>query len=276
MNYSFLKNTLFLAILCLALSKPLLAHDTWLLARQSILIPPGLMVFDLTSGMSFPKLEYVIKKDRVQQALIRIGGLLTSIEGFNEVAGKSLQFSLLATKQGFAVCCVELKPKELELKADKVREYLAEIGASDSLKALWKRPSAGLRWREQYVKHAKTFVSVGKPEVVSKMDSSWSKPVGMVLEIIPHTNPLLLKAGNTMTVQVFKNGAPLAGFVLGCERENDSKHEVLKTTDAQGKTTFTLSKSGKWLLHGTELRPSSKPNLEYESDFTTLTVEVRP
>jgi hypothetical protein len=34
-----------------------------------------------------------------------------------------------------------------------------------------------------------------------------------------------------------------------------------------------LDKSGRWLLRGTDLRKSTKPNLDWESDFTTLTVE---
>jgi hypothetical protein len=35
-----------------------------------------------------------------------------------------------------------------------------------------------------------------------------------------------------------------------------------------------LDKAGRWLLRGTDLRESTKKDIDWESDFTTLTIEV--
>jgi len=48
-----------------------------------------------------------------------------------------------------------------------------------------------------------------------------------------------------------------------------------QTTDGEGRTSFRIKRAGRYLIRATELRPSTRPDLEWESDFTTLTVEIR-
>jgi hypothetical protein len=52
-------------------------------------------------------------------------------------------------------------------------------------------------------------------------------------------------------------------------------HSEFQTTDSEGIASFRIKSAGKYLLRGTNLRPSTKPDLEWESDFTTLTIQVR-
>jgi uncharacterized GH25 family protein len=73
---------------------------------------------------------------------------------------------------------------------------------------------------------------------------------------------------------VLKRDKPIAGLPLGALHDGEANGEW-RTTDASGRVTFTLSKAGRWLLHGTDLRPSKRAGLDWESDFTTLTLSVR-
>jgi len=57
-------------------------------------------------------------------------------------------------------------------------------------------------------------------------------------------------------------------------REGDA-HGTLKSTDAEGRVTFRLDRAGRWMLRGTDLRRSAKPQTDWESDFTTLTLVAR-
>lgn len=243
------------------------AHDTWLLARRAS-VPPGTVArLDLTSGMTFPVLDYAIKPERVNLARCRLNG--KTFEVARSSASKSLALRVRLPDEGVATLWVELNPKSLELTPKQVEEYFDEINAPAQFRQSWMN-GGKKRWREIYTKHAKTFMKVGE----SVADHSWVEPVGMALEIVPEKNPTTIRAGDEFPVRVLRNGLPLPNFSLGIVREGNSFSEF-QTTDAEGRVTFRLARSGKWLLRGTELRPSNKPETEWESDFTTLTIEVQ-
>jgi hypothetical protein len=74
---------------------------------------------------------------------------------------------------------------------------------------------------------------------------------------------------------VLRHGVPLASFPLGfvCEGET-SRHFAI--TDAAGHAKASIDRAGRWLVHGTHLRPSTVPGLEWISDFATLVIETAP
>lgn len=263
------KSALWLAVLGIVSAIPVLAHDTWLLARSSAVQPGASVVFDLTSGMAFPENETAIKPDRVARAGVRLAGSTSDLKD-RRTAPKSLQFTARLSKPGVAVAWVELAPKSIDLKPNEVKEYLDEIGASEAVRRAWKEMPEPRRWRELYSKHAKAFVRVGQPGG----DRSWAQPVGMGLEIVPEKDPTALRPGEDLPVRVLHQGRPFPSFAVGLVRQGDA-HGVLKTTDGQGRVAFPIAKAGRWLLRATDVRRASKPEADWESDFTTLTFEVR-
>lgn len=64
-------------------------------------------------------------------------------------------------------------------------------------------------------------------------------------------------------------------FLSTLSRRGEMKGETRKT-DSAGRVAFRLNKPGRWLLRGTDLRKSTKSDVDWESDFTTLTLEVKP
>ena len=243
------------------------AHDTWLLPRQTTIVPGAMVRLDLTSGMLFPALDYSIKPDRIDVARCRLNGKTFAITQLAS-APKSLALRVRLMDPGSATLWVELKPKSLELNPKQVQEYFDEINAPPAFRKSWEETKEPKRWRETYTKHAKTFVKVGDAS-----DNSWAEPVGMALEIVPETDPTKLRAGADLTVRVLKDGAPLPHFTLGKVREGNVLSEF-RETDAEGRVTFRLARSGQWLLRGTDLRRSTQPETEWESHFTTLTIAV--
>lgn len=246
------------------------AHDTWLLASRPEVTPGVTLRLDLTSGMTFPTLDYPIKPERVSLARCRLNGQTFEIADRTS-SRKSLALRIRLPSAGVATCWVELQPKSLELTPKQVEEYLEEINAPAAVLQSWMKGAGSRRWREVYTKHAKTFVRVGE----AAADLLWKRPVGMALELVPEKNPTTLRAGDDFPVRVLKNGSPLADFSVGLVHAGDSRSEFQKT-DTEGRVTFRLKGSGKWLLRGTELRQSTKPGTEWESDFTTLTIDARP
>ncbi len=252
--------------LALGLGVPLWAHDTWLIASRGMVPPGAEVMLDLTSGMAFPTLDYAVKPDRVERAQVRLGGTTAALDR-RSAAPHSLRFKARLTSPGIASCWVELKPKTLELTPDKVEEYFEEIGASAEIRRVWRDAGPSRKWKETYVKHAKTFVRVGRPEA----DASWGEPVGMLLEIVPDADPTAVQAGGELPVRVLKQGQPMAGFTLALQSQGSKT--VFAITDGQGKARFRLPRAGRYLLAGTDLRSAGQPGT-WDSDFTTLTFET--
>lgn len=251
---------------------PAAAHDTWLQPRRVSVLPGTIAQIDLTSGDKFAAFDTGIKADRIDVARARLNGKTIDIAQ-RAPEKKSLELRVALSDPGVATLWLSLTPKSLELNQKQVRHYLDEIDAPSLLAQAWyagKGPKGLKPWREIYTKHAKTFVRVGRP----KSDRSWSEPVGMALEIVPEKDPTALHAGDEFPVRVLKNGAPLPDFSLGIVREGKT-NRAFKKTDAAGRAVFKLGRDGKWLLRGTELRSSNKPATDWESDFTTLSFEVR-
>jgi uncharacterized GH25 family protein len=244
------------------------AHDTWIIPDKFQIAPGDIVIVDLTSGMAFPALDVAPKRERVHGVMCRLAGRTFELNDF-EAAPNSLRIKGVMPGAGVAALWVSSPPKEIELKPDQVHEYLDEIGAPEMVRQQWASAKEPRRWRESYRKNSKTFVRVGD----NKIDMSWREPVGMFLEIVPEKDPAALHAGDDFPVRVLKDGKPLAGFSLGIVAEGDAKGSIQKT-DAAGKVSFRLNKSGRWLLRGTDLRKSTKKDVDWESDFTTLTIAV--
>ena len=244
------------------------AHDTWLIPEKFHVPVNTAITLDLTSGMEFPKLDVGPKPERVESAHCRLAG-----QGFPITkklpAANSLQLTIDLAEQGVATLWVQLPPRALELKPEEVDHYFEEVSPPEELRRQWAEMNPK-RWRESYAKHQKTFVRVGEPD----SDKSWADAVGSFLEIVPETDPTKVKAGDEFSVRVLRNGVPLAAFSLNAVAAREAKGETRKT-DADGRATFRLDKPGAWLLRGTDIRKSDKPETDWESHFATLTLAVQ-
>lgn len=255
-------------LLLMALPASSLAHDTWLIPDHFVVTRDASVLLDLTSGMAFPALETSIKPDRVAAARCRLAGHTFEITT-RSLEPRSLRFRTRLAEPGVATFWVELKPRALQLTAAQVREYLDEIDATVAIRKAWADAKKPRRWREVYTKHSKTFVRVGN----ERSDRLWAEPVGMRLEIVPEKDPTTLRAGDELPVRVLRDGAPMREFPLGLVFEKNS-HGKTQKTDADGRATFRLDRKGRYLIRGTDLRKASQAGVDWESDFTTLTLSV--
>jgi len=257
-----------LSLWAIFLTTAALGHDTWLIPDRFGVALKTTVKLDLTSGMAFPKLDVGPKRERVESARCRLAGRAFEISDIS-AGPSSLLFKSELPETGIATFWVKLPPRSIELKPAEVQEYLDEIDAPASLRKQWAEMEPK-RWREVYAKHPKTFVRVGDP----KADRSWAEPVGMILEIVPEKDPTTLREGDELSVRVLKNGTPYGAFSLNALAAGETKGETQKT-DPAGRVTFRLNKAGAWLLRGTDVRKSTKMDADWESDFTTVTLEVK-
>lgn len=258
-----------LGVVCLTLCvTAAVAHDTWLIPRRFTAKPGDVVVLDMTSGDAFAKLDYAVEPGRVRQAFVRLRGHAFALP-LGQRKSHALQFRARLKTAGLATAWVTLAPKVLELSDEKVHEYWEDIGASAEIRQRWTALPAPRHWRERYQKFAKTFVLVGMPSG----DSSWAKPVGLPLEIVPEQDPSALRAGDSLTVRVLSHGKPIANLPVGAVRDGQVPDKMVPT-NADGRVGFRVQAPGRWLVHCTDLRATEAPGLDWESEFATLTIGV--
>jgi uncharacterized protein DUF4198 len=241
------------------------AHDTWIAPRAFRVASGATLTVDMTSGMGFPALEYAPEAARIESAGVRLQGRVLDFGGRTRGA-RALVLTARPDASGLAAIFVSTKPRTLTLKPSQVTEYLEEIGAAQEIVRAWRERKGPKTWRESYRKHAKAFVRVGEAP-----DAAWTEPVGLPLEIVPERDPSALRAGSELTLRVLKQGEPVPEFAVAAVMQGTPRRLV--RTGPDGRATLPLDRAGVWLLAGTELRPSGDA---WESDFTTLTLEVQP
>jgi len=254
------------------------AHDTWLISWANFTRVNYPMRLELTSGERFAEAEFAIEPERVVRAVVRENGETAHLPR-PTVEGKALVYRWTPAVDGIATLGVELKPKTLILQPKLINEYLGEIDATPEIRAQWKALGGKRRWTESYTKHAMTFFQVA-PEsrdssAHTRVDSSWTKPIGLGLELVPERDPTRLAHGDTLTVRVLFHGEPLPGFSVGAVRESGT-HTVFSRTDAGGRAAIVFTSAGRWLLNGTNLRRSPSNTTVWQSDFVTATLHIFP
>jgi Domain of unknown function (DUF4198) len=244
-----------------------LAHDTWLIPARHAVPAGDTIVFDMTSAMRFPEPEVALKPDRLARSGLRLGGTTVPLMP-GETSGKALRLRATPAAQGLATVWAESLPRDIDLRPDEVDDYLREVGATD-IHARWVKGGRGA-WRETYVKFAKSFALVG----AARADHSWADAVGMALEIVPQDDPAHLNVGQRFAVRVLEDGKPAAGLSVGAVTTGGTVAATV-VTDAQGQATFTLSRSGPWLIRAIRIAAGDTPG-SWRSRFTTLTLAVSP
>jgi uncharacterized GH25 family protein len=252
------------------------AHDTWLISATNFGRVGTPFRLGLTSGETFPNDDFSIVSNRVARAIVREAGVTRALPR-PSAAALRLEYMWTPRSAGVASVGIELQPRTLELEPRLIDEYLGEIDASDAIRATWKSLGDKQKWTESYTKHAMTFVRVAPARIDSPWiaDKSWTRPLGLALELVPERDPTALRAGDTLVVRVLRRGVPVPGFSVGAIREGRTK-AMFFHTDAAGRARVIVDADGRWLLNGTSLRRSTTGATVWESDFITATLHVAP
>lgn len=232
------------------------AHDTWFERRPA---DAGELRLALGTGDVFPIFDSGIDARYLVESGCRAGALATTLQPL----GNEPNSLLLRGLSQAATCWAQLVPFEVTLAPDKIALYLREVGAGPELRATWAAMAArGLPWRERYTKHAR--IELGVP-------SSRPTPLGLDL-LIDHPGPV--QVGQTIEVQVLRDGEPLAGQAVEL-RGNVLPLGIWRRSDAQGRLRVPVPTAGTWVLRAIDLRLSAARPDTWDSRFATLAFEVQ-
>ena len=169
--------------------------------------------------------------------------------------------------EGSHVLSHEAAPRAIELSAPAFQSYLAEERLVDILVTRALTGTEDNVGKERYSRSMKAVLQVG-----AKLDPLVTQPVGAKIEIVPDKNPYGLLVGQSLTVQLLFDGKPLSGRALTAANRYRSD-VVTKTvrTDASGKATFVIDRTGDWLFHSVHMVLSKEPDVNFRSYWASMT-----
>ncbi|MHB9073148.1 MAG: DUF4198 domain-containing protein [Desulfobaccales bacterium] len=129
--------------------------------------------------------------------------------------------------------------------------------------------------KREAMKEGKAVLESDKSIKYSKGLWQWSdrfdKPLGVKMELVPLKNPLALKVGDNLPLQVLYEGKPLAGVAVRGEGAKDGAK-----TDQNGQVEVPITKSGLNVLAATNKTPTpNDPDAEKLVEVTNFSFEAK-
>lgn len=247
------------------------AHDTWFQPLPST--ARGERVLALGTGNQFPRQETPVGLRQLEVSACQGPGLPPTRLRWVAVQPTALvlRTALPAPAASALSCWARLVPIDIQIDDATVDVYLDEIRALPAVRQRWATLQAsGLPWRETYVK----YVRLELPGTAAAPQAPAAPRPALGLDArLDNSGPL--RAGDTLRVQVLRDGQPLAG--LPVELRNDlSPLGLWRQTDAEGRVEVVLPLAANWLLRGVDLRPAADHAERWESRFLSLGLQVLP
>jgi uncharacterized GH25 family protein len=156
------------------------------------------------------------------------------------------------------------------LPAERFNKYAHDEGLTPALNYRQRTGKMATDAAESYRRVTKAIVQVGTVDAQS--ESHITKPRGLPLEIVLERNPYAT-SGSELPVRVFFEGQPLAGALVKLTRlERDEAPVAERRTDSLGRASFSLTRSGNWLLNVVWTQPANpQSEVDFDTTFSSLT-----
>lgn len=248
------------------------SHELFLKTNSHFMEPDANVELYLFNG-TFDQGENIITRDRIIDPKV-IGPAYRFVPDSGDFFDKETVtfLSLKTGSPGTYVAGISTLPRIIELSSKDFREYLEHEGLDDVINERNRRGIAGQAAREKYSKHVKAILQVGDDRT-----RDFAQPMDYPIEFIPLENPYELSVGDSLPFQLLFQGRPLANQVVHFSFRNDGENttEGSTRTDQNGKLVIELTESGKWYIATIHMAESPEEGLDYESNWATLTFEVK-
>ena len=273
------KKTLLTVAALVLLAGSLYAHDMFLKLSTYFLDPHTETSIALYNG-TFDKSENVITRDRMLDvSIVGPGDEVVHPDTSQWWEKDNITWLNFTTGDaGTYVLGVSTASRIIDLSAKDFNNYLAHDGVLDVLEDRKKNGKADQAASERYSKHVKAIYQVGDAQT-----DTYEHRLGYPIEIVPLMHPYTLGVGDTFEVLVLRNNYPVANQLVYASYDgyhgldDTGGHvEAIKTrTDDKGVARIELVHGGPWYVRLIHMVESAEKGVDYESNWATLTFEVR-
>ena len=183
---------------------------------------------------------------------------------------------------GSYLVAFDSQPSQIALSADRFHAYLHDEGL-DFIKT--QREAAGNAekpGRERYRRHIKTLLKAGSAAnaaaAAALPDMTYAMRTGQRLEIVPLNDPMLMRRGDALGLQVFFDNQPLAGALLKAWHRQSGQTLIIRAiTTADGKAAVNLPYEGGWMVSVVHMVPAEgAKDLDWDSLWGNLSFNLAP
>lgn len=241
------------------------AHEFWLqTARFRYKIGEEMKV-DFVVGENFTGEFWDLNRHRVEKFEMHSGATARNLlKDIKSTAGKNLTYKF--DKEGTHVLALESNAAYLEMEAGKFNEYLKEDGLDYILDERTQLKQLDRPSRELYKRFAKLMVQAG-----ARTDEIHRKRMGFRYEILPLTNPYLLKSGDYLECRVLWEGKPSPHSLVKVWSHLGNRTFLQNIyTENDGTVKFPISSTGPWMVSAVKMIRSEKQDADYESFWASL------
>jgi hypothetical protein len=249
------------------IAAPLGAHDLWI-EPSSFQPPSGAAVaLHLRVGEGFAGEPVPRNPQRIERfAVVAPDG--AEIPATGEPGADPAGMVLLAAP-GLHIAVYRSNQAFIELEAAKFEAYLREEGLEPVIEERRRRGERAAPGRELYSRSVKSLLAVGG---AGGRDS----PLGLPLELIVESDARALDQGEALAVRLLFRGRPLPGAQVVAMPRESPEGRVVRRTDAAGRATFPLPRTGPWLVKAVHVvRLDADPRADWESFWASLTFARR-
>jgi uncharacterized GH25 family protein len=259
---------LFALLMGLGFASPVAAHDFWIQPKEYWLTPQAVTPMTLQVGHGPFRQRSPIPLRRITRfdAIAPDGTTIDLRRNLHLGAGTEDGDFRFANPGTYVVVLETDDRAQSHLPAIRFNDYLKAEGLTPALEQRERMHRTDADGSEKYSRRAKSIVQVGRPEAGSA--AQVTRPLGLPLEIVPEQSPYAEPRPATLPVVVVYEGRPLAGALVKLTNlEQDAAPLELHLTDQAGRATFTMPRSGTWLLNVIWTKP---PASSRDSDFETI------
>ena len=277
-----------LALLAVAVVATARAHTMFLKLESFFLEPNSTARVALING-DFDNSENVISRDRMLDvSVVGPAGVVhpptsawkdTAMFHWNADSVDTAILTFETGAPGSYVLGVSTAPRTFLLSATDFNEYLVHDGVLDILEKREREGTLVDEANETYSKHVKAIVQVGDAR-----SDEWQHELGYPVEFMPLQNPYELSVGDVLEVRFLRAGNPVPNQIVYANHEHNHEHDdagghvdaVTTRTDGYGIAKIEISSGGRWYVRGIHMvETTSDPDVDYESNWATLTFEIR-
>ena len=172
------------------------------------------------------------------------------------------------------------QPNQISLPAGTFHAYLHDEGLDFIKTQREATGNAEKPGRERYRRHVKTLLRVGDAASAgaapATADKTYATRTGQRLEIVPSNNPLAMKPGDALGLQVLFDDKPLAGALLKAWNRQGGQTLIIRAkTSVDGKATFNLPYAGSWMISVVHMVPvKGAKDIDWDSLWGNLSFKL--
>ncbi|MRS16725.1 DUF4198 domain-containing protein [Enterobacteriaceae bacterium RIT691] len=241
------------------------AHEFWMVPHDALSKTDAQVLFELRIGSGIPGKQSP-----------RIPGLVsdftaTDADGSYAVSGHDNSLvtgHLRPRRAGATIAALRTNEAQITLSAAEFEAYLREEGLEKIIRQRQENGDSAQPDNELYSRCAKSII------LVDGQSQGFDKAVGLPLELIPQTEPLSFKPGQSYRLRLLRDGQPLVGTQVKAQMQGQQRYQLKVVTDANGEVALTLPESGVWLFSAVDMVPSQSPDADWDSLWASLTLAI--